>query len=215
MEQPIKPKRPYNSQRRQSQARQTRLQIIEAARKLFKQRGYSGATIEAIALEAGVSPETVYSTFGNKQAILSKLVDVTIVGDDRPVPLLQRPFILAVKEETDQYLLINKFAQDIYEIMSRMSPIFALLRTTAQSEPEIAALLNKLLKDRLGGMSFFVEQLGRIGPLREWPTSNQAVESVWAISSAEVFDLLTRERGWAKDQYTSWLADTLVRLLLP
>ncbi len=136
-------------------------------------------------MEAGVAPETVYSVFGNKRAILSKLVDVTIVGDDEPIPLLQRPTVLSVREETDQRSLIQKFAQDINEIMSRMSPIFVILRSAAENDPEIAALLNKLLMERLAGMSYFVEQLARIAPLRPGMAKPQTVETVWAISSAE------------------------------
>jgi len=65
-------KRAYNSSRRKEQALQTRRQIVEAARSLFIARGYAGATIEAIAQEAGVAPETVYAAFGNKRAILAK-----------------------------------------------------------------------------------------------------------------------------------------------
>ena len=46
------PKRKYDSTRRQAQADETRRQILTAAHKLFIERGYAGATIEAIAAEA-------------------------------------------------------------------------------------------------------------------------------------------------------------------
>ncbi len=55
MAQPAQPKRKYNSTRRQAQAGETRRQIIAAARVLFIERGYTGATIEAIAQQAGVA----------------------------------------------------------------------------------------------------------------------------------------------------------------
>jgi TetR/AcrR family transcriptional regulator of autoinduction and epiphytic fitness len=215
MTQSSKPNRTYNSSRRRLQAAQTRRLIIESARKLFYERGYASATIEAIAQEAGVASETIYAVFGNKQAILRNLVGITLVGDDEPVPLLERPFIKEAGLETDQRNLINKFAKDIYQIMSRMSPIFSLLRTTAKTDAEIAALLTRLLNERLGGMSFFVDQLNRIGPLREQALPDQARASVWALSSAEVFDLLTRDLGWSEERYIRWLSDSLVQLLLP
>ena len=44
--------------------------------------GYAGATIEAIAQEAGVAPETIFAVFGNKRTILAKLIDVVVGGDD-------------------------------------------------------------------------------------------------------------------------------------
>jgi hypothetical protein len=38
---------------------------------------------------------------------------------------------------------------------------------------------------------------------------------VWTLTSAEVFLLLTANRGWSRDQYADWLGDSLIRLLLP
>ena len=156
-----KPKRSYNSTRRRAQARQTRRLIIEAAGRLFAERGYSGTSIEAIAQEAGVAVETIYAAFGNKVAILAALVDFSVVGDDKPVPLLQRPDIQSAHAENDPRRLLEHFATGCLWVMLRMSPIFSLLRTAAKSEAEIAALLERLLAERLQGMMFLIEQLER------------------------------------------------------
>src|SRR5215204_3120445 len=101
MTEEIKPKRRYTSRRRQVQAAETRRQIVEAARQLFAERGYVGTTIEAIAQAAGVAGETVYATFGSKRAILARLVDVSVGGDEQPIPLLERPGPQAVQQERD------------------------------------------------------------------------------------------------------------------
>lgn len=215
MSQTPKPKRTYTSSRRQMQAKQTRRLILDAARKLFVERGYSIATIDAIAKEAGVSPETIYAGFGSKQGLLRKLVQISLTGDDAPVQLMERPFIKDAAQETDQRHLITKFAKDIYQIMTRMSPIFTLLRVTAKTDPEIAAMLTKMLDDRLEGMGYFVDQLNRIGPLKDQILPDQARVTVWALSSAEVFDLLTKDRGWSQQAYILWLSHSLEQLLLP
>ena len=207
-------KRTYNSSRRKEQARQTRSQIVEAARKLFAERGYSGATIEAIAQEAGVSVETVYATFGNKRAILSKLIDVSIVGDDEPVPLMQRSGPRAVQQEKDQYRQIELFSRDIQEIMGRMAPIFGIMRVAAKTEPDISEMLQHILENRVHGMQEFITYLIANGPLEENITPGEAAETVWAISSAEVYSLLTIDRGWSSEQYGQWLAKALTKLLL-
>lgn len=209
------PKRKYNSTRRQQQSQQTRRQIIQTARKLFGEGSYAGTTIEAIAQEAGVAAETIYALFGSKRAILLNLVNVTLVDDDQPVPLLDRPFIQEAGKETDPHRLIRKFATDIYGIMTRMSPIFSLLRTTAKNDPEVTAMLDRILSERLRGMAFFIEQLRRTTSLRESIAPEEAAITVWTLSSAEVFDLLTRDQGWSQEQYISWLSDSVERLLLP
>lgn len=207
-------KRRYNSSRRQEQARETRRKIILAARDLFFENGYTGSSIENIASAAGVAIETVYAAFGNKRSILTALVDESITGDDLPVPLLARPNIEEVRNITDQRQVLGKFSQDIYHIMQRMSPIFELLRATAKIEPEIEQYLDGLLKQRLQGMLFLMDNLLRIGPLRDDQDPHRAAETVWAISSAEVFHLLTVDLGWSRDQYVRWLEDSLTRLLI-
>jgi len=207
-------KRTYNSTRRKEQARQTRRQIVEAARELFQGRGYTGATIEAIAARAGVAAETVYAAFGSKQAILQKLIEVSIVGDDDPTPLLERPGPMAVRQETDPRRQIELFAQDMDSIMSRMAPNFMLMRSAGYSEPEIRAMLEKILSDRLGGMLAFVRMLMKNGPLRSGLTPHKAAETVWALTSGEMFTLLRGDRGWTSEEYLAWLTDSLTRLLL-
>lgn len=207
-------KRKYNSSRRKEQARETRSKIITAAKELFFENGYSGTSIETIANSAGVAVETIYATFGNKRSILTALVDVSVTGDDLPIPLLERPNIQEAQILDDQRLVIQKFSQDVYAIMQRMDPIFELLRATAKSEPDIQEYLDHLLHGRLQGMQFMLEQLMRIGPLRDNLDLTNAAETIWVISSAEVFHLLITDRGWTEAQYVAWLADTLSRLLL-
>lgn len=208
------PKRKYDSSRRKEQARQTRNQIIEAAHRLFIARGYTGATMESIAQEAGVAVETVYAIFGNKRAILSALITVALVGDDAPVPLLQREGPQAVVREKDQRRQIMLFASDITQIMRRVAPLFWVMRAAAKSEPDIDKMLHNMLMERSKNMKFFVRALLANGPLQEGLTMEDAAETVWALSSAEVYTLWVTDRGWSVEQYTRWLANTLTKLLI-
>jgi len=211
----LKPKRVYRSSQRQSQARETRKQIIEAARELFIERGYVGATIEAIAQQAGVASETVFAVFGNKRAILVALVDISVGGDDQPISLLNRPGPQSVMSESDPIRQLHLFARDISEILERVAPIFEIMRMAAKTEPDIAELLKKLLAERYNNLALFVRQLASHCPLREELNVDQAVEIVWAITSPELFILLTSDREWSNESYIQWLGDTLTRLLLP
>ena len=63
---------------RERQARATRERIAQAARALFRERGYVATTIESIAASAGVAVPTVYSAFGSKKAILEEIRRVWI-----------------------------------------------------------------------------------------------------------------------------------------
>jgi TetR/AcrR family transcriptional regulator of autoinduction and epiphytic fitness len=207
--------RRYNATRRQEQARQTRQTITEAARNLFVERGYVGATISAIAQEAGVAAETVYAAFGSKRAILSHLVDTSVVGDDQPVSLLDRPFVRETEQEPDQRQQIGMLAGQICAIMERMAPIFDVMRTAAKIEPDIAEMRAALLRGRQQGMMHFVRSVKAHGPLRDGLSLEKAADSVFALSSGEMFTLLTVDLRWSSDQYVAWLTETLIATLLP
>ncbi len=210
-----KPKRTYNSTRRQAQARQTRQQIADAARTLFSQRGYAGATIEAIAQEAGVAPDTVYAAFGSKRNVLSHLLAIAIGGDDAPIPMLERPDPQAILQASDQRQQLGMLAQGIAAVMERTAPVLEIMRIAAKTEPDIADLLQQMQQERWQNMEIVIQHVVANGPLREGITTTQATDIVWTLMSAEVFLLLTVDRGWSKDQYGEWLADSLIRLLLP
>jgi AcrR family transcriptional regulator len=212
----VKPeKRRYDATRRQQKARETRRQILEAARRLFLARGYGGTTIDAIAAEAGVAVETIYAAFRNKRTILARLVDVAVAGDDEPVPLLERQGPQEVRQEGDQGRQIELFARGIAEIMGRVGPLFEVMRVAAATEPETATLLEDLLGKRLVGMRFFVDALMQNGPLRAGLDPDEATDTVWTLTSAEVHRLLTQDRGWSAERYVGWLAGSLRSLLLP
>jgi len=207
--------RKYDSTRRQAQARQTRLQIVEAARMLFLEKGYAGTTIEAIAEKAGVAPETIYATFKNKRNVLSFLFDISIGGDDENIRLLDRPDPQAVLNETDQHRQLTLFARDITKVLHRAAPIFEILRIAAKTEPEISDLVQHLLRERMVNMNVVAKQVAANGPLREGMTRAQTAELLWSMTSPELYLLLTRDRSWTDEQYTHWLTDTLITLLLP
>jgi AcrR family transcriptional regulator len=207
--------RKYDSTRRQAQARQTRLQIAEAARVLFLTRGYAGTSIEAIAETAGVAPETIYAAFKNKRNVLSFLFDISIGGDDEDIRLLDRPDPQAVLRETDQQRQLSLFARDITRILQLAAPIFEILRIAGKTEPEIAELVQRLLRERMANMSMVAKSVAANGPLREGLNRTRAAELIWTMTSPELYLLLHRDRGWTDEEYTQWLTDTLIRLLLP
>lgn len=209
------PKRKYHSNRRQDQARETKRRILDAALTLFTRYGYTGATIEAIAQEADVSPLTIFASFGNKVTLLTELVATSVGGDDQPIPLLQRPGPQAVIQETDPVRKIERFAQDITDILDRVHPLFDVMRMAAKTEPDIADLLHNRLDARFRNLSVFVSSLSAHTTLRDELNDQSATETVWAIAGPDMYRLLTTDRGWSKEQYAQWLSDALVRLLLP
>jgi|SRR5579862_6385159 len=204
-------RRSYRSPRRREQAERTRERVLDAAAALFVERGFDGASVGAIAQAAGVSDETVYGRFQNKRALLGELVQRAVRGDD-PAPVLEQPGPRAVAAATDQHEQLRLFAADIVLRLERAAPLLAVVAGAARSEPELAALLGRLHGERLKNLRRFVEVLASNGPLRL--RDDRAAETVWAVTSPELHQLLVRVGGWTRRRYTQWLSETLEALLL-
>jgi AcrR family transcriptional regulator len=209
-------KRTYDSSRRRAQANETRRHILEAARKLFIERGYAGATAEAIAAEAGVAAQTIYAIFKNKKRILVSLMNVSpATGVEDHTPMAERASVQAVSKERDRRRQLQMFAQVVANNLDQVSAVFEVMTDAAKMEQDLNRIIQKLNKQRLENMTFAVQQIAKNGPFRENMDEEYARDTVWTLTSGEVFLLLTRDRGWPKEKYAQWLADTLARVLFP
>src|SRR5258707_727390 len=106
-------RRSYEAPNRRAAAEQTRRHILEAARRLFLERGYVATSMAAIAAEAGVSHETVYATFGPKPVLFRYLIEIALSGTDAPVPALERASTHDMQAEADLSRRLAMFAHVI------------------------------------------------------------------------------------------------------
>jgi AcrR family transcriptional regulator len=60
---------------RQERSEQIRTELVEAARTVFTERGFHGASLEDISLAAGCTTGAVYSRFGGKDALFLAVLD--------------------------------------------------------------------------------------------------------------------------------------------
>lgn len=65
-------------ERRQAVSGHKRALILEAARKVFEQEGLDGASLRAIASEAGYTPAALYFHFDSKEAIYAEVLRASI-----------------------------------------------------------------------------------------------------------------------------------------
>src|SRR5260370_34777413 len=210
----VKAKRQYTSTLRQGEASETRGRILDTAQRLFPQRGYAATTMEVIASEAGVATDTVYAAFGTKAGLLHKLLDVRVGGDDLPVALLDRTEPRKVRAEPSQRKQIAGFAADVAQIQERAVPVDDIIRSAAAVDPEIAAFRARMHGVRYDNMRQFVSWLAANGAFRGGISQDEAAAVVWTLAGPEVHRLLRTERGWSRERYAAWLADTLTRTLL-
>ncbi len=207
-------KRRYQSPLRRAQAQSTRLTIIEAAARLFIAHGYVGTSMDDIATGAGVGRATVFASLGGKAAILRAAYDIAIVGDDEPIPLPQRPWAIAVRNEPDAKRMIDAYAAMITDVSGRVAPIYEAMHGAAGADLEVRELWDAMRKERRGGAAGFVGFLVARHALRTGIDRKRAGDVVWALIDPSLYHLLVNEMAWTPAQFRTWLAETLGGQLL-
>jgi AcrR family transcriptional regulator len=216
MTQAVKPRRQYDSRRRREQAAQTRRDIEAAADKLFRERGYVGTSMPAIATEAGIVVETIYRAFGSKAGLFKAVIESALAGGSgrAETPPADRPAIRAVIEETDPRQKLELYAATQPGVHGRSGPLYRVLVAAADSDPELRDVLDGIEARRLHGLGGLAAQLAEGRALHSDLSVEDARDIIWTLCSTPVHDLLVRERGWSAETYQHWLATALQRELL-
>jgi AcrR family transcriptional regulator len=210
---PVKAKRPYDSTRRQEQARQTREAILDVARRRFLADGFTPTTIAAIAADAAVSVDTIYKGFGGKPGLVRAICEQALAGEG-PVPAEVRSDALQ-STERDPRAIIRGWGAFTAEVSPRVAPIILLIRDAAVADPEMAGLLAEMDNQRLHRMTHNARNLARAGHLRGDVTATRAGEIMWTYSSPQLYELLVLTRGWSLPRYATFVADAMIAALLP
>jgi TetR/AcrR family transcriptional regulator, regulator of autoinduction and epiphytic fitness len=205
-------KRRYESAHRQEQAQLTRRAILNAAAKLFVEPGYAATPLTAIAAEAGVAIQTVYKVFGSKKILLSALVDVTVAGDDEPVPLGGQQFVTDIRAVAGARAKLERYAAHLADTHARQAGVMVALAGAATADPDAAAIWRKNLDERRQAMTLFAGELAATGELTV--DVHTAVDVLWLAMDVRNYDWLVRERGWPAEKFQRWYVDTVAAAIL-
>ena len=209
---PAPVKRRYDATRRRQSAARTRAAILDAARQLFSEGGYTATSMTAIAARAGEALDTVYASVGRKPELARLLIETAISGTDQAVPAEQRDYVQAIQAAPDADTKIALYAAAITAIAPRLALVLGIVQQAAPAEPQLAALWREIAERRAANMRRFVAELATVATLRV--DLDEAADIVWATNAPELYQLLVGQRGWSPDRYEHFLADAWHRLLL-
>src|SRR5262245_51336275 len=115
----------------------------------------------AISALSDVPPATVYRLFTSKRGILKAILDVSIAGDDKAVPLLERPHVRAALADPNPKKRLAGFVEVTSQVNSRIAPIYRILVSAASSDPDAASLLDDQNRQRQVGQGRVARSLAR------------------------------------------------------
>lgn len=173
-----------------------------AGRRLFAEHGYVGTTIEAISQAASIPVPTIYSTFGNKAAILEEVRRLWIVEAD-VVELHRRAMT-----EPDPAQRLRLAAHWTRRQFDLGYDVIAVYQEAARAEPRVAAVWQEVMKGRESAVSQLIGSLK--GTLRRGLTREKALDIYVCCTLPEIYRTLVLERRWSSTKYERWLGDLLV-----
>lgn len=203
----VKGTRPYRTTLREEQAQLTRRRILETARRLLVQRGYTHVTMQEVATEAGVAYQTVFSQFRSKLQLALELCSSEFVHVGAAVAMLAQARDAGDPEACLR--MVGAFARQLYE------PCAEVLRFMRESgDPDLISRHKEIGARRLQLLSGLGPQLERTGRLRPGLSGGLAVDLVWAMAGPEVYEELVLDRGWTPQQFENWLGAAVADLIL-
>jgi AcrR family transcriptional regulator len=179
--------------------------MLEAARRLFLERGYAATTIPEIAAAAGVAVPTIYWAFGSKRAMVGEIRQAWLEAAQTGSRLRE---VLAIDEPGAR---LDAYAAFMANQWTTGAEALAIQQDAMRADPEVAVEIAAVLAERAERLKSVVAPLAP--HLRAPLTVETAHDLLLALSLLEVYREL-RERGWSDARYRTWLGQALREQLL-
>jgi AcrR family transcriptional regulator len=194
--------------RRERYALATRQAILDAARRLFAERGYFATTVEDIAAAAEVSPATVYSSTGGKQGLLGELLRVW--SEDPSV----QGTLDEVAASDDAREVIERLGAGAREMRERWDDLVKILLTTAPHDDAVAEQLAPFTAFYRRCIEAIAGRLAELGALREAVGVDEATDVLWLYFGYGSLQTLHDDNGWSYERAERWLVQQAGQALL-
>ena len=199
-------------ERRQRSAA-TRQTIIEAAHQMFTSRGFHGATVDAIAKQAGVSPQTIYFTFSNKVKLISAVIDAAVMGPEETTPQ-EQAWWKEMLDEPDPTRSLQIFIRGAGPAFARASTISDVLAAAARTDEEVREIFDHHESLRREGFGQVLDSLATKGGLRPDVPRDRLLDIFLVVYGDATYHQFTTQMGWPPEDVMDWLCEHLPPLLL-
>jgi AcrR family transcriptional regulator len=197
--------RPYTAARRRESV-ETVDRVLKAAERLIKEDAFHAATMDELAVAAGVSRATVFNRFGSKLGVLEALFTRGMEG----------PEMAAVQDALaldDPVAALDAVVEAGCAIWEACGFVVQQLQAVAVLEPDAAALIDQQRDEQRADLQGLTRRLAKEGRLRPGLSQTRATATLHMLTSLESFLWLRQGYGLSLRQTRETLAE-LSRTLL-
>lgn len=202
--------RSYSSPLREADAAATRTRIVEAAARLFIRDGYAATPMRAIAIEAGVSIQSVHLA-GPKHGLLLAAFERSFAGDEGRHSLTERPALIEIMAQPDAERALVGYVEFLGAANERSAAIVRALKAAADADPAAREAYRDLEQRRRRDIRLGAEHLAQRGLIAAAGVEDAAAV-LGLLTSSEAY-LHFIDAGWDRARYQAWLAGSLRQLL--
>ena len=185
-----------------------RTSLLDAALRLFHERGYNGVGLEELAKEVGVTRQTVYNQFGSKGGLLRALAAFDEDRANLPEHLGK------VFASTDGLAMLRAMLDTVVAVEPVVRATSRIVYAERLGDKSAAELWNNRMNSRLMGMTMVMNRLNADGLLKPGLGPEEAAEIAWSIASPHMYECLVIDRGWSLERYRSHLEAIITAAVL-
>lgn len=197
-------KRPYSLGKRLKQSDQKKAKILATLRKQLVAKGFSSLTLDGLAIESGVTRQTIYNLFSTKTGLLEALFDQIAIegGMERMRNIMQA---------TDAASMLAGFVEIFSGFWAKDRLLIRRVHGIAAIDPEFGSVVEARNQRRKFAATRVVEMLERQNGVHAAGREQQVV-ILYSLTSFEFFDALVKGCG-SVDEAARLLPDIVNRAL--
>jgi len=147
--------------------------------------------------------------------VAKAVFDITLAGDDEPVPVAARPAMQAMREESDVRRKIAMFTAGLAQRQARSAQVNILIRDGRHVDDSLVPVWAKLHDEGLAGMTMLGRHLLETGQLRDGIDLAEVRDVLWNYLAIDHYERLVLGQGWSQERYARWLARAVTSALCP
>ena len=191
-----------------SRRRQTRIRILESARRLLMERGYHGVGLGEVARDAGVSRQAVYLHFKSKADLL--VATAQYIDERVGVQEILRP----VEEAQTALEALDAGIAAYGAIEPQIYDVASVIYSARRSDEAAETAWQDRMAFRRENIRRGIERLQKEGLLANGWTVDKAADFAWALLSVHTYEYLVVERRWPIEEFVRRLQMVLRGVLV-